>query len=184
MCVDSKPYIPCIGSLCAACKPLHSLRRGRPDLLVCARAALSLALFSASSPEGAPLPRFCMLTLRPCAAFRKHDLPWEKCGCVASEPYIPCIWFFVCCLRTSTLLCAVALLICLYARVLLCLLFYFFYGRSCLQRKRKAATQAWVLPCHRLPCRPSSSEGALSPRFCMLALRPCAVFCKHDLPSK
>ena len=39
-----------------------------------------------------------------------------------------------------------------------------------------------VLPCHRLPYRPSSSEEAPFPRSCMLALRPCAVCCKHDLP--
>ena len=39
-----------------------------------------------------------------------------------------------------------------------------------------------VLPCHRLPYRPSPSEEAPFPRFCMLALRPCAVCCKHDLP--
>ena len=31
-----------------------------------------------------------------------------------------------------------------------------------------------VLPCHRLPYRPSSEEEAPLPRFCMFALRLCA----------
>ena len=43
---------------------------------------------------------------------------------------------------------------------------------------------ASVLPCHRLPYRPSISGEAPLPRFCMPAFRPCAVFCKHDLPLK
>ena len=57
----------CVGS---ACKPQHSLRRGRPVLLACERAALSFAepchrlFYRPSAPEEPPLPRFCMLALR------------------------------------------------------------------------------------------------------------------------
>ena len=40
-CVATKPYIPCIGLMYAACEPQHNLRRGRHDLLVGACAPLS-----------------------------------------------------------------------------------------------------------------------------------------------
>ena len=47
-----------------------------------------------------------------------------------------------------------------------------------LRRGRPFCLHVGVLPCLRLPDRPSSSAEAPLPRFCMLALRPCAVFCE------
>ena len=74
-CVAYKPYIPCIGSLCDACELQHPLRRGRPLCLHASVLFCHRLPYRPSPSEKAPLPRFCMLALRPCAVFCKHDLP-------------------------------------------------------------------------------------------------------------
>ena len=73
-CVASKPYIPCIGCLCAACELQHSSRRGHPLCLLVSVLPCHRLPNRPSAEEEAPLPRFCMLALRPCAVFCKHDL--------------------------------------------------------------------------------------------------------------
>ena len=98
--------IPCVGSLCAACQPRHSLRRGRPILLACARAAMSQAPLPALLFGGGALPEVLHAYAVALRCFCKHDLPRET---------LAWLFFFVCFLNFKEDL-------------------FFFYGRSCLQK--------------------------------------------------